>query len=399
MALANILGYLFVLVLSRGLGPADFGGFSSLNTLGIVLAIPAGALQIMVASRVARHGPQAFDIRLPLTVGTSVAVVACLFSPLLRYVTRVDSLFAPLVVGVGFIPLTVTAALMGFLLGRQRIRALAAVYLAAGLTRLCAAGISSALSLGVTGTFALVVLASVGTTAFASYLAWDELQIEWRAATGPRWRAFRALARSNSSIGVLVALTSVDVVLARYVLTEVESGQYALVSTLGRAPIWATQFMAFALVPALAKSGSRRSVLRAVGLVLALSLIGMGVAVAAPDFWIGLLGGAAYVDASGLLLPYLVLGTLLAVAQVLVVAEMAQRRHILATLTWAAVGMQIALCLLFLHDNAFQVLLAAAISASLVALVGIAELFFPRKASSDSHASQVRDRVDQESAL
>ena len=65
-----------------------------------------------------------------------------------------------------------------------------------------------------------------------------------------------------------MALTTIDVVLARYVLAPVESGEYALISTLGRSPIWVTQFLALALIPTLATSGSRRSILRAGGLVL-----------------------------------------------------------------------------------------------------------------------------------
>ena len=59
MALANVLSYVFVLVLSRALGPADFGGFSALSAYGIVLSVPAGALQVIVARHVAGAPPRA----------------------------------------------------------------------------------------------------------------------------------------------------------------------------------------------------------------------------------------------------------------------------------------------------------------------------------------------------
>ena len=374
MGSASALGYVFVLILSRALGPGDFGGFSSLNSIGIVLAIPAGAFQIMVASRVARRGPNALDLRLPLVVGLTGCLGTLALSPVLAHVTRVDSVLAPLLVGVGLVPLTVNGALMGGLLGMRRIRALSLVYVVAGTSRVLAAAAASALGLAVAGSFALVVLASTVTAATAWWLCREHARLPWSAPPGPRMRTLRALYRSNSSMGVLMALTSVDVVLARYVLTGVESGEYALVSTLGRAPVWVTQFLALALVPALARSGSRRAVLRAGGLVLGVCLVGAAVAAAAPELWVGILGGDAYREATGLLLPYLALGTLLSLAQVLVIAEMAQGRHLLAKVAWVAVTLEAALVLTAWRDNAFQVLGAAVVATGCVVLVGLAEL-------------------------
>ena len=59
MAGASALGYVFVVIISRALGPADYGGFSAFNSIGLVLAIPAGAFQVVYARRVARRGPPA----------------------------------------------------------------------------------------------------------------------------------------------------------------------------------------------------------------------------------------------------------------------------------------------------------------------------------------------------
>lgn len=374
MGVASVLGYVFVLILSRELGPGDFGGFSSLNSIGIVLAIPAGAFQVMIASRVARLGPAALDLRLPLAVGALGAAVTLFMSPLLLHVTRVDSMLSPALVGLGLIPLTVNGALMGGLLGMRRIRALSLVYIFAGLSRVLAAALAASVGLGVIGSFALVVLSTVLTAGLSWFLCRDEVRIGRAAPLGARAQALRDLLRSTSSMGVLMALTTVDVVLARYVLSDIESGQYALASTLGRAPVWATQFLALTLVPTLARSGSTRSILRAGSLVLGVCLVGISVAASAPAFWIGVLGGPAYLGATGLLVPYLALGTLLALAQVLVVAEMARGRHILAKVAWVGVTLEIALVLVFWHDNAFQVLGAAIVAAAIVVAVGIAEL-------------------------
>src|SRR5688572_11739588 len=111
MGTASALGYVFVVILSRALGPADFGGFSSFNSIGLVLAIPAGAFQVVYASRIARRGPAAFDLRLPLLVGLIGSLVTVALSPVLAHVTRVDSILAPIVVGLGLTPLILNGAL------------------------------------------------------------------------------------------------------------------------------------------------------------------------------------------------------------------------------------------------------------------------------------------------
>jgi O-antigen/teichoic acid export membrane protein len=384
MGAASALGYVFIVILSRALGPSDFGGFSSLNSVGIVLAIPAGAFQVMFASRVARRGPEAFDMRLPLIVGIIACLVTVAASPFLAHVSRVDSVLAPIVLGLGLVPLILNGALMGGLLGMRRIWLLSLTYIATGLSRVLAAAASSALDLGLTASLTLVVLSTCSMTVLLWWLCRGAARLPWSTSRGARALVVKSLYRSNSAIGVLMALTTVDVVLARYVLTPVESGEYALVSTLGRAPVWVTQFLALALIPALARSGSRHSILRAGGMVLGVCVLGTGVAATAPDLWISLLGGAAYRQASGLLVPYLVLGTLVALAQVLVVAEMAQDRHLLVKVAWAAVAFEVALCLVFLHDSAFQVLGAAIAATSLVVLVGVAELLLGERKESRS---------------
>lgn len=374
-ASANAMGYVFVLLLSRVLGPGDFGAFSALNSIGLVLAIPAGAFQVMVASRVARRGATAFDLRLPFLVGTAGVLVAAVLSPAIAHVTRVESVWTPALLGLGLLPLILNGALMGGLLGLRRFGALACAYLFTGLSRVLAAWAADRLEAGLHESVALVVVASLATTLALWWLCRGQVHLSWSGGHPPRLAVVRMLFRSNSSIGVLMALTTVDVVLARYVLSPVESGEYALVATLGRAPVWVTQFLALSMVPALARPGSSRAVLRASGVVLGVCALGASVAAIDPEMWIMVLGGAAYDDAAGLLLPYLALGTLWSVIQVFIVAEMSQGRHVLAKVAWCATLLQVVLCLLFFRDSAFQVLGIAVTAAGCVVLVGLVQHF------------------------
>ena len=392
-ASANAMGYVFVVLLSRTLGPGDFGAFSALNSIGLVLAIPAGAFQVMIASRVARRGAIAFDLRLPVLVGTAGVVVAAVLSPAIAHVTRVESVWTPALLGLGLLPLILNGALMGGLLGLRRFGALACAYLVTGLSRVLAAWTADLLDAGLHESVALVVVASLATTAALWSLCRGQARLGWSGGRPPRLAVVRMLFRSNSSIGVLMALTSVDVVLARYVLPPVQSGEYALVATLGRAPVWVTQFLALSMVPALASPRASRAVVRASGTVLGICALGAGVAAIDPEMWIVLLGGAAYSDAAGLLLPYLALGTLWSLTQVFIVAEMSQGRHLLAKVAWCATLGQVVLCLLFFGDNAFQVLGIAAASAGCVVLVGIIQFFSGRTHFDDPDRVSSADRA------
>ena len=92
MGLANVMGYVFVALVSATLGPADFGGFSALNTYGVLLAMPAGAFQVVVARRQTRAHRESGEHVTALTTATVVGIVLALATiataPLLTDILR-----------------------------------------------------------------------------------------------------------------------------------------------------------------------------------------------------------------------------------------------------------------------------------------------------------------------
>ena len=377
MGLANVMSYVFVALVSSTLGPEDFGGFSALNTYGILLAMPAGAFQVVVARRqtVATRdaGHHVTGLGPALAVGLALAALSIAIAPVLRDVLRLESAWAVVWLALMLPPMTVTGALQGVLLGRESYGRLSMVYIATAATRLGAAGCALVWSFGVTEVFTAIMVASVVTAALALLLTRAELDSGRRA---PRWRELLdELVRNNVALAGLMALSSVDVVLARTVLDDHSSGAYALAALFGKVVFWGTQFVALTIVPTIAGAGTRstvRTTLHLSGLgVLAIGGLVAIVCWLLPGPLVALSGGSAFVDAEPLLVFTALIGTMWAVTQVWLFAGMSQGRHMMTLAVWVGAAVQSALVLLWLNDSPYEVLAAVGATAVVVALVGL----------------------------
>lgn len=377
MGLANVMSYVFVALVSSTLGPADFGGFSALNTYGVLLAMPAGAFQVVVARRQTTTdreiGSQVTGLLPALAVGFTLAAATIAVSPLIRDGLRLDSAWSVVWMALMLPPMTVTGALQGVLLGRESYGRLSTVYLVTAGTRVVAALAATGLDFTVVEVFASIFTASLVTLVVALVLTRADLTTG-RAA--PRPLVLLAdLVRSNIALAGLMALSSLDVVLARSVLGDHDSGAYALAALFGKVVFWGTQFVALAVVPSVAgadEGGHVRATLhRSAAGVLAIGLVvALGCAVL-PGPLVAITGGNAFVDAEPLLVWFALIGTLWAVIQVWLFAGMSRDDHVMTLVVWVAAGVQSALVLLWLHDSPAQVLTAVGGTAAVVALVGL----------------------------
>lgn len=375
MGLSNVLGYAFVLIVSRSLGPADFGAFSAVNNSALFLTLPASAFQVVVAAHQARGERHRSGIGLAVTVGGALALLTVALAPVLTRLFHLDSAASVLLLALMLPAFMVTGATQGLLLGHQRYAALAAVYVAISVARVLAALVAAALGATVAGVFAWLLVAAWLPALLGLWLARRHVQRWSRIDAG----LVRELLTSNGILAVLLVMTSSDVLLARHFLTADEAGAYAFAGLFGKVVYWGTQFVALALVPsASAQHATGRShrgpAVRAMGLVV---LIGAGVAglvALVPRFLVETMGGADYRSAAELLLPFTVLGTLWALCQVLLFAEIARSTRLLgavtAAVTLACVGAVSALA----HDTAQEILTVNVVAAGVVVLVGTARL-------------------------
>lgn len=377
MGLANVMSYVFVALVSSTLGPADFGGFSALNTYGVLLAMPAGAFQVVVARRQTRVHREADQQITALTtsavVGLLLAAATIASAPLLTDVLRLDTAWSVVWLALMIPPMTVTGALQGVLLGRESYGRLSAVYLVTAGTRMLAAVCAVGWSFTVHEVFAATFVAAAVTLVVALLLA--------RRRLAPGARAPRALTvlddlvRSNVALAGLMALSSLDVVLARTVLTDHDSGAYALAALFGKVVFWGTQFVALTVVPAVADAsggGQVRTTLHR----SALAVLAIGAAVAlgcaiVPGPLVALSGGSAFVDAEPLLVWAAATGTLWAVVQVWLFAGMSRGDHVMTIVVWVAAGVQSLLVLLWFNGSPYQIIATVGGTAGVVALIGL----------------------------
>ncbi len=369
MGLSNALGYLLVMLLSRTLGPEDFGGYTALTTLGVLLAIPAGAFQVVVARRVAEGNPREQTTGLRLAVGVSLTLlgVTLVASAGLRDVFAVASVWSPILMGAMLVPMTVTGCLQGILLGSHRLRALSALYVVTAVTRLTAAVAAALGGFSVVQVFAAMLLAAIVTAGVGVALCRQELRTIGR--TGHH--LVGEMLRSNSTLAALTALTSIDVLLARHYLSAHDSGGYALASTFGRAICWGTQFIALIVVPRMRDTDAHRALLKASGLVLGIGMFGLLVVSVSPGFWVRAAGGAEYADYGRVAQACVVLGIAWALAQVWLFSEMGAGKQLLGLLTWVAVAAEVATVALLWHSNAVQIVIVCTACAGFISVAGL----------------------------
>ncbi|KYH44351.1 hypothetical protein AZH51_07380 [Branchiibius sp. NY16-3462-2] len=372
MGAANAIGYLVVLLLSRSLGAADFGGYSALSAYGVLLSIPAGAFQVIIARRIAldRTGEVTSGLRATLLLSAVATVVTVAIAPALAAAFHLSSVWAVVLLAAMLPGMLITGCLQGILLGSHRLPALALLYIATAITRLVAAFVAAALRTDVTGVMAAMLIANVATVLIGAWLCRREL----RALPATGHGLVAEMVRSNSSLAAFIALTNVDVLLARHFLSPHESGGYALASTFARAIFWGTQFIALIVVPRMHRVDATRALLRATGLVVLIGLTGFAIVAINPRFWVTAAGGQEYAEYGPLALACVLLGIAWALAQVWLFSEMSRGRAALGALTWLVTAAQIAVIALWMHGSGAQIALVCGVGASVIALGGLIEL-------------------------
>jgi len=370
MGAGNALNYAYNLAMVRPLGPAGYGALAALLALVLIGAFPGMALQVVVARHTALRGRDgralaelwAGTLAVTLAGGAGLGLLAALAAPAVTGFLHLDSPVPALWLAAALAPLPAIAAVQGMLQGRERFGALAAVLLAAAAGKLAVGVALVALGGGVAGAVAgaaaggaLALL--IGLVLVRSALAPLRSRSSWR----PRGAAaLRGVLAAGVAILGLVLLTNLDVLLARNHLTPRAAGLYAAGAVMAKIAFWAPQFVITVVFPRLVTPEGRARLLgRAAAVVAAGGALLVAGAALAPRLAVLLPFGREYLEVGPLLPAFAALGTLLALAELVLFCGIAAGDRRASRLVLVAAVAEAALIQLALHHSMGQIVAVA----------------------------------------
>jgi glycosyltransferase involved in cell wall biosynthesis/O-antigen/teichoic acid export membrane protein len=245
IAVMNASNYVFHVVVSRGLGPGEYGGLSSLLAVLLVLSVPLNALQTTVAKRTAQLRVDGRGRELPSLSSATVrllcpfAFVACLgfalAAPAVGAFLRVGIMSVALL-GAYVLGSSLLAVPLGVMQGLERFRAMASVMLAGVFVRLVMGVVLVDGGWGIEGALLATVLGPAVSLVLAQRLLWRRRGD--RDATSRPWSVTLLRGEFRPTLlglGAFWVLAGVDVVLARHYLGPEQAGFYSSAAILARA--------------------------------------------------------------------------------------------------------------------------------------------------------------------
>ena len=343
MAVMSVSTYGFTVLAARILGPQPYGALAGLmNSLLIVGVVQLG-LQATAARRISAEPGhvgqiEASIIRVTTRAAWTLGGLLVLLSPVLDRVLRLDSIRTAALVGVTAVPMTIMGGQAGILQGERRWMPLSLVYIAAGVPRIV---LGTALMAYSPTEFAAMV--GVTVASFAPVL------VGWLALRGQRetgqiseshraGSVIRETAHNSQALLAFFALSNVDVIVARNVLSPHQAGLYAGGLILAKAVLFLPQFVVVIAFPSMSTTDSRRrALLGSLAVVGALGAVSSGGAWVLSRWALLFVGGAQYDQIQDRLWLFAVLGTALSMLQLLVYSVIARRGQ------WSTYGLWIGL--------------------------------------------------------
>jgi O-antigen/teichoic acid export membrane protein len=344
--LANALSYALLLVAAHVLSEAAYGRLSSLLGLLLIATIPMLALQTVAARRCATDAGTAGIVRGTAVIGVASAAIVAVLSPALAAFLHLREVGGILLVAATVPSGAVLGAAMGVAQGRRQFRRLAALILVStggrslsGLAGLLIGRSPRATLAGIAvGMAVAALLVAAAGRGLEQHLA----SLRDRTGSGVLLETFHAA----HAHGTFLLLTSLDVLLARHVLSSTAAGVYAVGAVLTRMAVWLPQAVIAVMFASLAEVERHHRTARQASLVvLGLGAVGTLVTALAGPLVVTIVGGAKYHELDHRMWLFALLGSLLAILQLSMLAGLAQRTARRAALLWATVAADVAIVL------------------------------------------------------
>jgi O-antigen/teichoic acid export membrane protein len=378
MGIMNLSTYGYTVLVAHTIGKEAYGAFSALMGALLVIGVLSLGLQATGARRISAAPDQVVAIeRVVLDVGLRSALilgaVCILLAPVLNAVLHLHSLPTALLVGVSAIPLTYMGAQAGVLQGERRWEALSALYIAQGVGRV---GFGLFLIMVWPTEFAAMAGVALGCwlPVLVGWLALRAQRVHVPHSDGhPGLDLLREVAHSSQALLAFFALSNADIIVARATMSDSEAGLYAAGLIMAKAILFLPQFVVVYAFPSLSQeSTSRRTLLLALSMSAGLGLVGVVATLMFPDLALLFVGGNDFEAIANDLWKFAVVGTLLAMIQLLVYSALARRQGRAVILIWTALVVLVALAFAVNTANSLVLVVMAIDSALFLTLLGIA---------------------------
>jgi O-antigen/teichoic acid export membrane protein len=333
MAVAYAGTYLLAVIASRLLGNEQYGVFAALLAVLTVVTVPGLALQAVIARRCATRAVSLGEaISVGLIVGLGCAVIAMLTLPALGSFLHIGGVGGMAAALGATLPLTVLAAIQGWLQGHERFGALGHVVLLAGgakllggLVPLLLGGGADASLVGIAALTAVVAVAAACSPRVSGHEQLSRRpQLRQVMPTIP----WSEIGPAAVGFGGLLLMSNLDLLLGRHVLSGSLSGRYAAATVVAKVALWVPQGIALTVLPRLAHSHSRKSALRlAVAATAVIGVLGCVLMAGFGGIAMRVTFGPTYVSVGSLAWVFALQGTALALTQLMIIADIAQARR------------------------------------------------------------------------
>ena len=387
--LANAVSYLLVLVAARRLPHPAYGELVVLLGVLLIASVPALALQTVAARRTAvASDPPAvlFGTAVVAAIATAAALLA---APLLVAFLHLGAGYGLLAVAATIAPLAVLGTIQGLAQGGRAFGRLAGLILATVGAR-AVGGLVGLISAG-SPTGCLVGVACA--TWVAALIALFRLR-PGRPDRSPRPALRDVLVEvmhAAHGYAAFLLVTSLDVLLARHVLSTHDAGTYAAGSVVTRVALWLPQSVAVLMFATFTDHGRHgRAYARSVAGVAAIGgLTVVGVAVLG-RLTVSLVAGSNYHTLDSSIWIYASIGGSLAVLQLSIVAGLALRRPGRIAIIWVVATSDVVAALFTNPGSATDLARILAVVSLAGAVASVALALAPRKRLVDGSAVAVR---------
>ncbi len=343
MMVMNVATYGFTMAAARIIGPVAYGAFFALMNLVLILSVVMLGLQATGARRISADPHHVGQIerevlRVSLRASLILGALLMVAAPLVNVLLDLDSLSTALLAPFAAVAMTMTGAQAGILQGERRWRELAILYVLSGVPRVV-------VGLALIAWQPTEFMAFLGVTlgCYAPFLyGMAVLRHPRKDGDTHERHGFLPIIKealvNSQALFAYFALTNIDMLVGRSVLDEHDSGLYAAGLIVTRAVMFLPQFVVVIAFPSMSSSrDSQRALLRSMSLVGAIGAACVLATAALPGLALFFAGGRQTTTrCEDLLWIFALLGTVMALLQLLVYAVLARQGALSIVLVWLA---------------------------------------------------------------